>query len=536
MSTSILPTSPLQAAEIAESRGEWSVARDAYEHLLRRGSEDLPPALLLRRIARCHIEKANFDAAVDCLAVARAAADVVCDRVGVAHADNLLGIAAQQRGELDAAEEHYQRARAEALLADERRALAMIDLNLGTVLNIRGDFDGARRHYEASLSGFESIAAHHAMRDVLNNLGMLHTDCGEWAAADRCFSRARRLAAEAGDTHAFLRTEANRVELYVAQRRFKKARALCRDLIASAPPECEAPWLGEAYKHFGVLCRELGDQSEAERRLHMALAIGELRHDALLIAETLRELGFVYSRQRRYQDMLAVLNRAHTLFEQLRASRDMFSINSKLRTLESQFLEVVRSWGASIESVDQYTQGHCERVADLACGLARDAGLDERMMLWFRMGALLHDVGKITVPVSVLNKPDTLTPTDVMILRGHAAAGEALVAEVEFPWDIKPMIRHHHERWDGSGYPDGLSGDEIPLAARILCIADVFDALTSTRSYRPAYSSDQALRIMAAERAGAFDPGLLDIFVSRTLPAFLGHRDRIDPVEARMIA
>ena len=515
------PTS-LESAELSESRGEWNVARETYERLLREGDAELNSALVLRRIARCHIEKANFEAAVDCLAVARAAADVVSDRAGIAHADNLMGIAAQQRGDLDAAERHYHRARAEAKLADERRALAMIELNLGTVLNIRGDFEGARHHYEASLCGFESVAAHHAVRDVLNNLGMLHTDCGEWAAADHCFTRARRLAAEAGDPQAFLRTEANRVELYVSQRRFKKARALCRNLIASAPPECDAPWLGEAYKHFGVLCRELGDYAEAERRLHMALAIGEARHDALLIAETLRELGFVHSRQRRHQDMLSALNRAHALFEQLRASRDVFAIDDKLRSLEAEFLEVVRTWGASIESIDRYTQGHCERVADLACQLARDAGVDERVMLWFRMGALLHDVGKITVPVAVLNKPGTLTPEDATILRGHATAGEALVAQAEFPWDVRPMIRHHHERWDGGGYPDGLAGEKIPLAARILCIADVFDALTSTRSYRPAYNVDQALRIMSAERGGAFDPKLLDLFVSRTLPMLAG--------------
>jgi putative nucleotidyltransferase with HDIG domain len=218
--------------------------------------------------------------------------------------------------------------------------------------------------------------------------------------------------------------------------------------------------------------------------------------------------------------------------------RAVFNLTNRLRQIETQFLEVAHRWGDSFECVDEYTQGHCERVADLACQLARDAGLDEGTILWFRIGALLHDVGKITVPPAVLNKPDILTPQDIAILRRHAAAGEALVADVDFPWDIRPMIRHHHERWDGAGYPDGLAAEEIPVAARVLCIADVFDALTSSRVYRPAYTIAAALRIMSSERGGAFDPWLLDQFMSHTVPLMLGDVNRPEHVEddVRMIA
>src|SRR6185369_14976842 len=115
------------------------------------------------------------------------------------------------------------------------------------------------------------------------------------------------------------------------------------------------------------------------------------------------------------------------------------------------------------------TQGHCERVADLAGALAAKAGLDETSLFWFRIGALLHDVGKLIVPAEVLNKPGMLT-------------------DVQFPWDVAPMVRSHHERWDGGGYPDGLAAESIPLSARILCIADVYDALTTERSYKRAFS------------------------------------------------
>jgi HD-GYP domain-containing protein (c-di-GMP phosphodiesterase class II) len=144
------------------------------------------------------------------------------------------------------------------------------------------------------------------------------------------------------------------------------------------------------------------------------------------------------------------------------------------------------------------------------------------------MGALLHDVGKITVPAEILNKPGALTDEEAAIMRQHPARGETLISGVGFPWDIRPMIRHHHERWDGRGYPDRLAGPQIPRAARILCIADVFDALTSARSYRSAYSPAKAAAMMRADSGAIFDPALLAVFLERTLR---GSRPVLDSAE-----
>jgi putative nucleotidyltransferase with HDIG domain len=105
-------------------------------------------------------------------------------------------------------------------------------------------------------------------------------------------------------------------------------------------------------------------------------------------------------------------------------------------------------------------------------------------MFWFRIGALLHDVGKISVPTEILNKPGRLTAHEREVMERHAAAGAELLADIEFPWDILPMVRHHHERWDGAGYPDGIAGENIALVARIVCVADVFDAPTDRHTAR----------------------------------------------------
>jgi putative nucleotidyltransferase with HDIG domain len=190
--------------------------------------------------------------------------------------------------------------------------------------------------------------------------------------------------------------------------------------------------------------------------------------------------------------------------------------------LEGTFLTVVRDWGQSIESADRYTFGHCERVAEYAVAVAQALGLGGIEQTTVRLGAYLHDVGKVRVPHEVLNKPGRLNDAEFELMKLHPVYGVELLEGVEFPWDLKPIIRWHHEKLDGTGYPDRLRGDEIPLAAQIIGIVDVYDALTTTRSYRAAMPRAAALAEMercrsswrpdvfaAFERAvGSVDPAL----------------------------
>ena len=177
-------------------------------------------------------------------------------------------------------------------------------------------------------------------------------------------------------------------------------------------------------------------------------------------------------------------------------------VGRRMSRLEGDFLEVVQKWSESIESKDVNTQGHCERVAEVATALAAKAGLDETSLFWFRIGALLHDVGKLIIPAEVLNKPGKLTEEEWALMRQHPAAGQQLLADVQFPWDVAPMVRSHHERWDGAGYPDGLVGEDIPFSARILCVADhVYDARRRRNAATQAEPSPQleAIEIMRRE-------------------------------------
>jgi putative nucleotidyltransferase with HDIG domain len=156
-------------------------------------------------------------------------------------------------------------------------------------------------------------------------------------------------------------------------------------------------------------------------------------------------------------------------------------------------------------------------VASLALLLARELGLRTNMVKTIVAAGLLHDIGKIRIDDKVLKKAGKLSSDEFRHIQKHPELGVELLRGKEFPWDIKPLILHHHERLSGTGYPLGLKGEDIPLGARIICIADVFDALTSDRVYRSAFDTRKALDIMNEESGTTFDPVLLKCFINMVL-------------------
>ena len=337
-------------------------------------------------------------------------------------------------------------------------------------------------------------------------------ELGELSDAENAYNEAARAFEEEGDHARQLDLAVNKVQLYIAGGRFDEALAQCHELLGVVG-DAAAPWRGEVFRHLGVIARERGDYAGAAENLLKAEQSSLESGDLLLRADALEQLAEVYWAQQRHRDMLQRLNEAHSLYTQLKARHRVAQVEKRTGALESRFLEMAKQWGDSIESKDRYTQGHCERVAFFACVLADSAGFNSRSLFWFRIGALLHDIGKIIVPTEVLNKAGKLTDEEWAIMRRHPEAGLELVADIDFPGDIAAIIRNHHERWDGTGYPDGLKGESIPFAARILCVADVYDALTTTRSYRPGLTHVRAAEIMRAS-TGQFDPYLLETFLN----------------------
>ncbi|HZU22379.1 MAG TPA: HD domain-containing phosphohydrolase [Terriglobales bacterium] len=167
----------------------------------------------------------------------------------------------------------------------------------------------------------------------------------------------------------------------------------------------------------------------------------------------------------------------------------------------------------SVEARDPYTEGHCDRLASYASSLGQYLGLPEHDIVALRRGGVLHDLGKIVIPDAVLKKGSNLTADEWRLMRQHPLTGEAICKPLKSLRHVLPIIRNHHEHWDGSGYPDGLRGEEIPLLARMIQVADVYDALRTTRPYKPALSHAEAYSTMLAEAdRGLWDKQLVQEF------------------------
>jgi putative two-component system response regulator len=174
---------------------------------------------------------------------------------------------------------------------------------------------------------------------------------------------------------------------------------------------------------------------------------------------------------------------------------------------------VVFTLAQSIEARDPYTRGHCDRLADMSARLGARLQIPEEYIKALRWAGIVHDIGKVVVPDAILLKPGPLTPEEMAVMRKHSVVGERICAPLKSFRPVLPIIRHHHEKRDGSGYPDGLRAEDIPLTARILQLADVYDALTTDRPYRTAVPSEEALQIMDDEaKLGWWDQGLFGKF------------------------
>jgi putative nucleotidyltransferase with HDIG domain len=204
-------------------------------------------------------------------------------------------------------------------------------------------------------------------------------------------------------------------------------------------------------------------------------------------------------------------------------------MQGRLDAIEKVHMSTIAAFAMAIDAKDQVTHGHIRRVQQYTMEVARSLGVtDDKQLKALEAAALLHDTGKLAVPEYILNKPGPLTPAEFEKMKDHAAVGANILKSIDFPYPVAPIVRHHHESWDGRGYPDGLKGQEIPLGARILSVVDCYDALTSDRPYRPRMTRQQAEQILIDRRGVMYDPWVIDGFIR-----ILDRLERIDEAEGR---
>ncbi len=210
-----------------------------------------------------------------------------------------------------------------------------------------------------------------------------------------------------------------------------------------------------------------------------------------------------------------------TIASQIAIAIENAQAYERLKTLN---LETISALAAAVEAKDPYTSGHSEKVTQFAIAIAEKLGLTNDEIEDLRVGALLHDIGKIGIPDSVLNKPARLTSAEFLMIKAHPAIAAEIVGKIEALAHLVPIIRHHHERWDGTGYPDGLKGGDIPLLARILAVADGFEAMTSERPYRRARTEEEALAELQKGAGTQWDPQVAEVFVKTYEEGALEHQ------------
>ena len=189
---------------------------------------------------------------------------------------------------------------------------------------------------------------------------------------------------------------------------------------------------------------------------------------------------------------------------------------ARAQELRESYMLTVRALASAVEARDAYTGRHAERVAAYGMRLADAYGMRLSDAPEIEFGFLLHDAGKVAVPDAILFKPGRLTPAERLIIEQHPVTGSEIVRDIAFLGTARDVIRHHHERWDGSGYPDKLAGEEIPISARIFAVADTLDALTTNRPYRRASTIAQARVIILQGKGTHFDPDVIDAFKNLT--------------------
>jgi HD-GYP domain-containing protein (c-di-GMP phosphodiesterase class II) len=241
---------------------------------------------------------------------------------------------------------------------------------------------------------------------------------------------------------------------------------------------------------------------------------------ALRAIHDVRELRALNREERKARDVLARKERKDRELaeaQQLRAVEDFRSLYRQARSLakklDEAYLETISALAKAVDARDHLTGDHVERVRSMSVRLGRILKLSPDALRQLEFGAVLHDVGKIGLPDAILGKPGALTQAELAIMREHPLIGRRMLEGVSFLAPALPAVEGHHERWDGTGYPHGLAGEQIPLAGRIVAVVDAFDAMTSDRPYRLARPIETARAALIAGRGTQFDPTVVDTFL-----------------------
>ena len=511
----------LLEARREEESGAIASAMTRYGAAIAAASDDQELAVLAEALRRLAVMLHQRDETGRAWELCRQSYQVACELgsdVLAAEALNTIGGLHLSSGALEDARRSFLKAI--RLGRPSRELCARAEQNLGILSTIQGDLEEALTWYQRSLDAYKQCGDNHGRAISYHNLGMVSLDAGAGPYAEKYFGHALELADRTGDVFLQGICLVSMAELDVGRQWFESARELAEEALSRFDLIGAGGAKADAYRVLGMMYRESGRPIQAEARLRTAVSLSSASQATLSEAEALHELALLYQGTGRDQPALRALHAAYGLFRKLRARTDLVRVGGKVAEIETAYQEVVRNWGRSIESSDSATFGHCERVAQNAVATARELILGEELETTILLGGYLHDLGKIRVPPEVLTKSGPLSSEEQALVRMHPLWGVDLLTNIQFPWDIKGIVRWHHERRDGTGYPDRLSGDAIPIGAQIVGLWDDFDTLTVTRDPATALPARAAVEVLEKSRT-AWTPRVFEAFlaVCRGLPS-----------------
>lgn len=260
-----------------------------------------------------------------------------------------------------------------------------------------------------------------------------------------------------------------------------------------------------------TICKELAKKHSIQSFANFRLG-GENTTNGIITFCSIQKDFFDDEIKSLLREMVGDISFALNNFDELKWRLDAEdTLRKNQNTIAEMLIDTVSAIATTIEMRDPYTAGHQRRVSSLACAIAQEIGMDVDRIEGLRLAAQIHDVGKIQVPAEILSKPTQLNIAEYALIQFHPEAGFEIMKDINFPWPIAKIIRQHHEKLDGSGYPHGLKGDEILLEARILTVADIVEAMASHRPYRPALGIDAALEEIQKERGTKLDSTVVDV-------------------------
>jgi len=500
------------------SQGKYDQAIYEYQKVLRlcRDSNNLSiKAEMYTQIGQLLAKQGDHDRSLGYHQRAIGAYRRLNDLPGSCKALRNLGVVYVELGEFEEAEGTYAEAIEAAGDIEDKMIYADLVNNLGTIMNMRGNQQRALELYRESLKIYKSLNEVRKSAYTTNNMAITLAEQGQNNEALEYFESAYEIATSMRDAPLVMIVDINLADLYLKKSNVDEAKEHCaRAEKHMVEAKLINGHLVETKKITGKIAVYEKDYDEAQRIFSEALEISREIGAKYLEAEVLMERGILYRTMDKHFDSLTDLEATYHIYTSVKADGKREQTEEVINSIEQLYLDVFDKLAQEVDRKDKYTKGHTDRVASLALLLAKELGLRANMLKTVVAAALLHDLGKIRIEDEILNKAGKLTEEEFTVIKKHPELGVELLRGKEFPWDIKPLVLHHHEKYDGQGYPHGLKGEEIPLGARVICVADVFDALTSDRVYRSGFDTAKALQIMDEESGTTFDPVILQCFVN----------------------